>query len=410
MQDQYDDIGEILAMYPEITSDQDVILKQWIDQSHNNRRIFEELSSPDYLVSKLQRLEEIQEGKRKRWLRVQEAINAGEQEAKPVHKKVLWLRKWQTYVAAASVVIIAVVSVYIWQGKKQEGTTVPAPTVAKVNDATPGQFKAKLTLSDNRVIILDSTTDKVLLQEAGIRVVNKDGQLVYEQTGNSKEVRYNMLTTSRGQTYQTVLSDGTKVWLNSQSSIRYPMMFNGDVRTVETSGEVYFEVAPSIAMLANGQKGKRSFVVNAPGMDIEVLGTHFNINSYAEEPAMKTTLLEGKVRVRSVATKAQVILAPGEQAQLNKQTQAISKAKDVDVDEVVAWRFGMFQFNNADLKTVMRQLERWYDVEVQYSGEVPDREFIGTIPRSLNLSKVLTLLEKQNVHFKIDGKKIIVTP
>jgi transmembrane sensor len=408
MHEQYDEIGEILAKYPDINLEQDAILKDWINQSDTNRKIFEELSSPDYLVNEIQLLEQLREGTRESWQKVQDDINR--REVIPVAGKLTWLHKWQTYVAAASVIIIAGVLIYNWQGNKPNNTITPAPTVVKVNDVEPGTYKAKLTLNDGTEIVLDSATNKILAQQAGIRIVNKDGQLVYEQTGNSKEVLYNTVSTSRGQTYATVLSDGTKVWLNSQSSIRFPMAFNGDVRTVETNGEVYFEVAPSVVVLANGQKGKRPFIVNAPGQEVEVLGTHFNVNSYADEPAMKTTLLEGKVKVRSIATNAETVLVPGEQAKFDKQTQALTKTKDVDIDAEVAWRFGMFQFNNADLKTVMRQLERWYDVQVVYEGNVGDFEFLGKIPRNMNLSQVLTVLQKVNVHFKIDGKKIIVTP
>ena len=312
--------------------------------------------------------------------------------------------------AAASIVLLLSIGAYLWYGERKMGPETEAPTVAKTNDVKPGQYKAKLTLDDGTIIILDSASDGRLVQREGINVLNKDGKLVYEKSGETNKVLYNTLTTAKGESYATVLSDGTQVWLNSQSSIRYPMAFSGDIRQVEITGEAYFEVAPSVALLANGQKGKRPFIVNAPGIEIEVLGTHFDVNSYADEDAIRTTLLEGKVKVRSVSTNAQIILSPGEQAVAVRQSQALSKAKDVDVDAEVAWRFGMFQFNNADLKTVMRQLERWYDVEVQYSGAVPDREFIGTIPRSLNLSKVLSLLEKQNVHFTLEGKKIIVTP
>ena len=234
--------------------------------------------------------------------------------------------------------------------------------------------------------------------------------MVYEQTGNSKEVLYNTLTTARGQTYATLLSDGTKIWLNSQSSIRYPIRFTGDVRMVEITGEVYFEVAASLTRQANGKEAKQPFIVKAPGMDIEVLGTHFNINSYLDEDTVKTTLLEGKVKVHSETNNGQAILASGEQAQLNKKSQVLKKVKNVDVDAEVAWRFGMFQFNNADLKTVMRQLERWYDVEVMYQGEIPDVQSHGEIPREFNLSQVLNVLERPDVHFKVVGKKIIVTP
>jgi ferric-dicitrate binding protein FerR (iron transport regulator) len=171
---------------------------------------------------------------------------------------------------------------------------------------------------------------------------------------------------------------------------------------VEVTGEAYFEVA---------HQANHPFIVNASDVDIEVLGTHFNVNSYADEPAMKTTLLEGKVKVHAATSNEQLILTPGEQAQVAKQTQALSKTKDVDVDAEVAWRFGYFQFNNADLRAVMHQLERWYDVEVVYQGNVnSDLQLIGKIPRGMTLSEVLNVLQTQQAHFKLDGRKIIVLP
>jgi transmembrane sensor len=409
MQDQYEDIAGILAKYPEISSAEDDILKEWIGLSVVNQKIFEDLISPEELLNMMKSVEQCKTEKGRIWQRVMNDIHARPDSAEK-NIKVIWFRKWQTYVAAASVIIIASVFIYMWQLRKPGTTTLPAPTVAKLNDASPGKYKAKLTLADGTVIILDSAKSGRLVQQGGLIVFNKDGKLVYEKVGETDKVLYNTLTTTKGETYATELSDGTKVWLNSQSTLRYPIAFTGDVRKVEITGEAYFEVAPSIAVSATGEKTKRRFVVSVNGMEVEVLGTHFNINSYADEPAMKTTLLEGKVKVRSAATNEQTILAPGEQAQINTQTQALNKTKDVDIDAEVAWRFGMFQFNNVDLKTVMRQLERWYDVQVVYQGNVGDFEFLGKIPRNMNLSQVLTVLQKVNVHFNIDGKKIIVTP
>jgi hypothetical protein len=312
---------------------------------------------------------------------------------------------------AAAVILIAALAGY-WLVRHNENKqvakveTTQKPVVN--NDVKPGQYKAKLTLDDGTTMILDSAKNGRLVQQGGITVLSKDGKLVYQNSshvgkGREAKVLYNTLSTAKGESYATVLSDGTQVWLNSLSSIRYPVTFTGDMRQVEITGEAYFEVAHNSAM---------PFVVKVNDFQIQVLGTHFNINSYTDEPAMKTTLLQGKVRVRSSTTNDELILAPGEQALMNKQTQAISKAKEVDVDAEVAWRFGLFQFNNADLKTVMRQLERWYDVQVSYEGNIQngDFEFLGKLPRNMNLSQVLSILEKQDVHFKIEGKKIIVRP
>jgi ferric-dicitrate binding protein FerR (iron transport regulator) len=399
MQDQYEDIGAILAKYPDISLEEDISLKNWINQSEKNRRIFEELSSPGFLDGKFNRFEQIEAGKRSRWLRVLDSINTTTREELTAFKHVVWFRKWQTYVAAAILIMIFISGAFWFTKRKHADLAKTEEKPVPPQDVKPGQFKAKLTLADGSTIILDSAKSGTLVQQDGTNVINKDGKLVYEKGGQTNKVLYNTLSTAKAQTYATVLSDGSKVWLNSESSIRYPVAFTGDVRKVEITGEAYFEVAHS----------SRPFIVSAAGMDVEVLGTHFNINSYAEEPTMKTTLLEGKVRIHS-ANHTEAILKPGEQAIVRHgKDDKISVTKDVDVDAEVAWRFGYFNFDNVDLKTMMRQLERWYDVEVEYQGEVPDGEFFGKIPRELTLSQVLNGLQNQDVHFKVVGKKIIVT-
>jgi ferric-dicitrate binding protein FerR (iron transport regulator) len=397
MEKQYNAIGRILAKYPEITPDENEMLQDWLTKDRN-RQIFEELTARESTMQMLKRAEEIKITQGEKWQKLLDTIQP---ERKSKHRKIIfWLS------AAASVIIIAGVLLYTTISRRKNDTSLVVPSVAKVNDVQPGQFKAKLTLADGSVVVLDSFSNGRLVQQGNTNVYSKNGQLVYKPSGKQNEVLYNTLSTSKAQTYATVLSDGTKVWLNSESSIHYPVAFNDDVRKVEITGEAYFEVAPSI-----GKNGKRPFIVSAGGMHVEVLGTHFNINSYEDEPAMKTTLLEGKVRIRAAATNAQTILNPGEQAILKHgQNDKISVDKEVDVDAEVAWRFGYFNFDNVDLKTMMRQLERWYDVEVEYQGEIPDIKFLGKIPRELSLSQLLNVLQRQNVHFKMIDKKVIVTP
>jgi ferric-dicitrate binding protein FerR (iron transport regulator) len=309
--------------------------------------------------------------------------------------------------------MIGSVTFYFLIQKKHSDKTTVQPSIAKTNnDVAPGKYKAMLTLADGSTIILDSAKTGTLVQQGSTNVSNQDGKLIYKEGNKTNKVLFNTLSTAKAQTYATVLSDGTKVWLNSESSIHYPVAFTGEERKVEITGEAYFEVA---------HQANHPFIVSTGGMDVEVLGTHFNINSYADEPAIKTTLLEGKVRIHSAANNAETILKPGEQA-LIRQGQAdnpsktsgrilsdmLRVTKDVDVDAEVAWRFGYFNFNNVDLKTMMRQLERWYDVDVEYEGQVPDIKFLGEIPRELTLSQVLNGLGRPGVHFKVEGKKIIV--
>jgi transmembrane sensor len=391
-------IGEILAKYPLITEEEHRVLDEW-KQKNDNSQLFDSIIETKQVD--LQRMVAILDG--------MEAVREKYLDAVPEApvKKMHGHSNWKMYAAAAALIMLFI-SGAIWMNNRKRADVAkteekPLPVA---HDAAPGKFKAKLRLADGSIIVLDSAVNKALAEQGGTIVVNEDGKLVYKNTNSKKEVLYNTLFTNKGETYLTQLSDGTKVWLNSQSSIHYPVAFNGDVRKVEIIGEAYFEVAPSV-----GKNGKRPFIVEVNGMEVEVLGTHFNINSYSEEDAVKTTLLEGKVSVHSAANNTKTILNPGEQAILRHgQDQRIAVKKDVDIDAEVAWRFGYFNFNNTDLKTMMRQLQRWYDVDVVYQGEIPDVQFLGEIPRELSLSQVLNVLQKQNIHFKTVGKKIIVTP
>jgi ferric-dicitrate binding protein FerR (iron transport regulator) len=252
---------------------------------------------------------------------------------------------------------------------------------------------------------VDSFSKDRLVQQGSTNVYNKDGKLVYKENGKAKSVLYNTLSTEKGQIYGMVLGDGTKVWLNSQSSIRYPVHFKGSERKVEITGEAYFDVTHNAAM---------PFHVLINGIDMQVLGTEFNVNGYNDEPEIKTTLLEGRVKVSK--GNSVKILSPEQQATYNKETQQLDKVENVDVKEVVAWKNGYFQFKDADWQTLLRQIVRWYDVEVAFNGPIPQRKISGKIPRNSNLSQVLEALEtiesfKDNqVHFKLEGKRIIVMP
>src|SRR6185312_1588485 len=195
------------------------------------------------------------------------------------------------------------------------------------------------------------------------------------------------------------LSDGSKVWLNAESAITFPTAFTGNERKVTIKGEAYFEVA---------HDASKPFQVTVNGMQVQVLGTHFNINAYEDDDYIKTTLLQGSVKVTK--GNESVLIAPGEQAKVNNASGDIKIKKDVDLDEAVAWKNGFFYFSHADLQTVLRQFSRWYDVDVEYEGVLPKRLFEGKIQRSLNLSEALRILETNDVHFKIMGKKIEVTP
>lgn len=313
----------------------------------------------------------------------------------PVKGKVrpLYSRKWLA-VAASLLLIVSAGLLFI---KKPAGPQQKPRMAAHTryrNEVPAGGNKAMLTLGDGTVIELDSAANGPLTQQGNARIIKlQNGQLAYEMDGaGSGEVMFNTMRTPRGGEYRLQLPDGSKVWLNAASSITYPNMFTGDKRMVEITGEAYFEVAKNAAMPFEVQAGK---------MKVEVLGTNFNVNAYPGEPAIKTTLLEGTVRIQHA------VLKPGQQASL-AATGDFRIADDVETDEVMAWKNGFFQFNDADMPTVMRQLENWYDITVAYEGSVPQRSFGGAIQRSLPLSKVLDILEENNVRFKIEGRNITV--
>lgn len=403
MQEEHGIIGKILAKYPVITDEEQQVLNDWLAKNGNPQKfnLIIDNEAREIDLNRFLRIKERKEANREKYHDAIANLNT--------KGKVVWWKKWPTYVAAASIVLAVTLIGYKWFAEKNNEFEKEKSVVTqnKSKDVAPGQYKAKLTLADGSVVVLDSFSSNKLVQQGSTTVLTRDGQLVYEKKGKDHEVLYNMLTTAKGETYGMVLSDGSKVWLNSQSSIRYPVSFNGDIRKVEITGEAYFEVAP---LPLKGTK-KVPFIVSLNDMEVEVLGTKFNINSYADEDAVKTTLLEGKVKVRSISKNADAILQPGEQAILRQtQDDKIKVIEDVDVDEAVAWHNGYFQFNNADLEMVLKQLVRWYDVEVVYQGNIPQREFWGKISRKNTLLQVLGTLETNNVHFKLEGKRIIVSP
>ena len=321
---------------------------------------------------------------------------SGEESLAPVRRLFSW--RW-VGAAAALIVLIGTGTYFLFSnaGKTEIAKTDNQNTIK--TDVSPAGKKAILTLSDNSTIILDHAANGIITQQGNTKISKlNDGQLTYSPlTDKPTEVLYNTITTPRGGQYNLTLADGSKVWLNAGSSLRFPASFTGRERKVVLTGEAYFEVAKNVTM---------PFRVNiADKGEVEVLGTHFNINSYADESTINTTLLEGKVKVSAAGNKQ--LLSPGQQAKLTANGQ-ISLNNNVDIDQVMAWKNGVFNFANADLQLVMRQLARWYDVDIIYEGEIPQREFAGEMQRDLNLSQVLRILEKNNVHFKIEGNKLIV--
>lgn len=301
--------------------------------------------------------------------------------------------------AAAAVILLVTAGAgfYVWQsGKKQ-------PLAEKAVTITPGSDKATLTLADGTVVNLDSAGTGVLTVQGNSKVTKTThGQIVYKNSNaNASAVSYNVLRTPRGGQYKITLPDGTDVWLNANSSISYPTVFAGKERNVGITGEAYFEVA---------EDAERPFTVKVNNnMDVMVLGTHFNINAYTDESTINTTLLEGAVLVRTPGAARH--LTRGQQAKVTPAGDGIVGVKRVDANSAIAWKNGYFSFEDADIPTVMRQLSRWYNIEVKYSEKIPEETFTGEIGRSLTQEQLLKVLSQAKINFKVEeGRRIIIYP
>jgi transmembrane sensor len=317
-------------------------------------------------------------------------------------------RLWQRIAVAAS--LVGVLFVGYWLIKDKTTDDGHPSTALRINDVqAPDKNRAQITLADGTTVYLDSSGNGQLAMVNGIKVTKTDdGKIVYQTTddGQQTTVEYNTLSNPRGsKVIDMTLSDGSRVWLNAGSSITYPVAFIGNERKVTIAGEGYFEVSRQTT--ANGQRKK--FFVESGTMQVEVLGTHFNVNAYDDDNEISVTLLEGSVKVQSsVDSRQSSILKPGEQAVINSKDE-IRSTNDVDVDVVMAWKNGLFKFDGNDVDAVMKQISRWYDVEVVYEGAKPVANFRGTISRRDNISEVLKMLElTKAVNFKVEGKKVIV--
>ncbi len=274
------------------------------------------------------------------------------------------------------------------------------PVMAAVADIAPGSNKAVLTLADGSEMLLDSAGNRTI-QQGGTAIKQTGGNLQYNATGGEAAGSYNTLTTPRGGQFRITLPDGTKVWLNAASSLHYPTAFTENERKVSITGEAYFEVAK------NEEKPFR-VAINATNT-IEVLGTSFNVNAYTDEDYISTTLLTGLVRVRNGT--GQAVLKPGQQAHATAAQPFVQVLEHADISKAIAWKNGLFNFQDVDLKEVMQQLSRWYDIEVVYERGIPELQFIGEIDRSMPLSEVLKGLQMSGVNFRLEqGRRLLVYP
>ena len=317
---------------------------------------------------------------------------------KPVDKT---YKLWKRLSIAASILLISGLSFYALNTRTLH---LGLEKTEIINDIPPGTEQAILTLANGKKIVLDAAVNGKIAEQAGISITKTaDGQLVYELTESTKEKGgaaandFNTIATPRGGQYQLNLPDGSRVWLNAASSLKYPIRFGDKNRKVELQGEGYFEVS---------KDPSRPFSVKSGTQELEVLGTHFNINSYSDDPTRKTTLMEGSVRISSKLWKQPKILLPGQQAIASNDGV---KVIQVNTEEILDWKNGNFVFQDEPLESIMRKVARWYDVEVSYQAAPADLTFTGVVSRAKNISAVLNALDKTGkVHFKVEGKKVTV--
>ncbi|MBX3255977.1 MAG: DUF4974 domain-containing protein [Chitinophagaceae bacterium] len=389
-----------------ISEEEILLLDKWKRSREENRALFEKLMDDEMLGEALLEMEEADTG-----LHVQHIFEKAGLDLPvtqpPAVRRFLSKRTAQWLAAAA---LIAAIAGTAWFFAGTAARHLENKPIAAADAILPGSDKAVLTLSDGSQIALDSTLQDVIEEQGNVNIVSKGGRLVYDASQllkeDSRPVSINTITTPRGGQFQVVLPDGSAVWLNAASSISFPTTFTGSERKVTITGEAYFEVA------RDQSKPFRVFVIPhvgaAGGMEVTVLGTHFNINAYPDEDAMRTTLVEGSVMVRKAD--AQMKIMPGEQASIAVNSVVFEK-KHPDMEEVLAWKNGRFKFNNTDAVSIIHQIARWYDVEIKTEGDLSAIRFSGGISRKDNIEKLLEILESEGrVKFERQGRHIIVQP
>lgn len=366
----------LLAKYAngQCTAEEAEVLKQWYEsldkEEHEAFPDYNEEEFHNYALNKYEEFQTLIKGRK---------------------TKRVWLPRFIK--AAASVVVLIGIGwgTYVWQANKNNNTS---SEIAAQNDLPPGHDGAVLTLADGRKVVLGSARSGNIAQQGNTQIINHNGQLSYNNgETTAASIAYNTLSTPKARQYKLVLPDGTKVWLNAASSIKYPVVFSGKERKVEITGEAYFEIKHNAAM---------PFKVAAGKMLITDIGTDFNVSAYEDESTIKTTLLEGAVKVNGL------LLKPGQQAQTNldNKTQVTNIP---DPEDVIAWKNGEINFDNVDVATLMRQLSRWYNVDIIYTGKIPQGNLFGGISRQTNLSIIMKALQDNNIHCRLEGNKLMIS-
>lgn len=326
------------------------------------------------------------------WQLIAEKGGLHQEDTKPAGKRfVMQSHMWW----AAAVILLFCTGVYLRQSRSAK---TPPQLVQHI---APGHEGAVLTLADGSQVQLDTFQNAVVARQGGTTASVVNGMLIYKESGHQDQLVYNTMSTPKGRQFRLTLPDGSGVWLNSASAIRFPTAFSADERKVDVRGEAYFEVS------ANPTKPFRVSINNKA--TITVLGTHFNINAYDNEESIATTLLEGKVQVTNITGNSSVTLRPLQQAQITPDNEGIHLTDNINPEKIMAWKNGLFHFENTTLAEIMRQLERWYDIEVVYESTVPDIALKGEMTRDVPIGDLLFALKKLGVHYRLEERRLLIT-
>ena len=372
-------------------------LGEWMNESSVNKEAVDTFLEEQKLQEGVRDMYQIRQ---KVWDRLQKQLDIAK--VVPLRHPSTPLRIWWRYAAAAAIIILLGVGSYFLFVSKTNNQQQAISKEPTHDVKAPQTNRAMITLANGEKVFLDSVNSGQLAMQEQVRIVKlTNGEVAY-QTEAKIEVQkiiYNTLSNPRGSLPATItLSDGTKVWLNAGSSLTYPIAFAGNERKVSITGEAYFEVAHDPSM---------PFKVGKGDMEVTVVGTHFNVNAYDDEASIKVTLMEGLVKVSQIINHESKFINPGQQAKL-VPGEAIEIKTDIDLEGVMAWKNGLFLLDNTDLPTIMRQISRWYDVDVVFEGKMTDRRFGGGVSKNLPLSKVMELLEANGLHSRLEGKKLIM--
>ena len=380
-------IGKLLN--GDISSDEHLWLKNWIGESEANQALFNKLTDPDHLEKQLDYWNTIDNNSA--WEKLQGKLVTTETTHRFKYRSLL---KY-----AAAVVLLLTVSILIYKGNDKSSKKL----VNKIaqESINPGTNHAILILNDGQKVTLKKHAKISLNEKDGTAVSNQNDVLTYKQNqqgiDTEQKLTYNTIMVPRGGEYQIILADGSKVWMNSASTLKYPTAFSGKERKVYLTGEAYFEVAKNATM---------PFIVKTNKAEVQVLGTHFNVMAYDDEANSKTTLLEGSVRVQSSSSVH--VIRPGQQAVINGHGEQ-KITSDINIDEEIAWKNGFFIFKDAGIKGIMQQAARWYDLDVVYEGDIPEIQFSGKMSRKVDFHGFVNILNYAGLHFNIKGKTVTIT-